>query len=73
LGVQRQHQRSRLVYDRALSSGWFDRVYEDAGRASAHSRSKAEPPAEDKKDKDKPGDDDTAAMSDSLNHDPMIQ
>jgi len=49
-------------YDRALSSGWFDRVYEDADCSVLHIRDqKAEAPAEDKKDdKDKPGDDDNA-------------
>jgi hypothetical protein len=47
-------------YDRALSSGWFDRVYEDAECSVLHIRDqKAEPSLEDKKDdKDKPGDDD---------------
>jgi len=49
-------------YDRALSSGWFDPVYEDADCSVLHIRDqKAEPSAEDKKDdKDKPGDDDNA-------------
>jgi len=49
-------------YDRALSSGWFDRVYEDADCSVLHIRDqKTEPPAEDKKDdKDKPGDDDNS-------------
>ena len=49
-------------YDRALSSGWFDRVYEDADCSVLHIRDqKTEPPAEDKKDdKDKPSDDDNS-------------
>jgi hypothetical protein len=49
-------------YDRALSSGWFDRVYEDPDCSVLHIRDqKAEPPAEEKKDnKDKPGDDDNS-------------
>jgi len=49
-------------YDRALSSGWFDRVYEDADCSVLHIRDqKAEPPSDEKKDdKDKPGDDDNA-------------
>jgi len=55
-------------YDRALSSGWFDRVYEDADCSVLHIRDqKTEPPAEDKKDdkdnkdnKDKSGDDDNS-------------
>ncbi|HYW70298.1 MAG TPA: hypothetical protein VE961_04655 [Pyrinomonadaceae bacterium] len=48
-------------YDRALSSGWFDRVYEDNDCSVLHIRDqKAEPPPEDKKDdKDKPSDDDS--------------
>ena len=49
-------------YDRALASGWFDRVYEDADCSVLHIRDqKAEPPADDKKDdKDKSGDDDNS-------------
>jgi hypothetical protein len=49
-------------YDRALTSGWFDRVYEDADCSVLHIRDqKAEPPPEEKKDdKDKPSDDDNS-------------
>jgi hypothetical protein len=49
-------------YDRALSSGWFDRVYEDADCSVLHLRDqKAQPPTEEKKDdKDKAGDDDNS-------------
>jgi hypothetical protein len=49
-------------YDRALTSGWFDRVYEDEDCSVLHIRDqKAEPPSEDKKDdKDKSSDDDNA-------------
>src|ERR1041385_6876932 len=47
-------------YDRALSSGWFDRVYEDADCSVLHIRDqKAEPPPEEKKNgDDKSADDD---------------
>lgn len=49
-------------YDRALTSGWFDRVYEDADCSVLHIRDqKTETPEEDKKDdKNKSGDDDNS-------------
>jgi hypothetical protein len=52
-------------YDRALSSGWFDRVYEDADCSVLHIRDqKAEPPPEEKKNGD-----DKSASDDNDNND----
>jgi len=51
-------------YDRALSSGWFDRVYEDSDCSVLHIRDqKAEPPPEEKKS----GDDKSADDNDNGN------